>query len=174
MKRIVKSEQQSKETIDAFWHRKFNITSFLFDQQLKFVEDASPFKVAVCSRRAGKTTACAAHLVHSAINNKESNNIYITLSGVSGKRIIWKEFKKIVKKFNLPAKFNESELSIIFPNDSTIYVIGASDSVEIEKVRGMAMKLVYIDECQSFREYIKDLIDDIIGPALIDYAGSLC
>ena len=176
-KRIVdngKLPPQPKEAIDAFWYRKFNITSFLFDQQLKFVDDANPFKVAVCSRRAGKTTACAAHLVHSAINNKDSNNIYITLSGISGKRIIWKEFKKIVKKFNLPAKFNESELSITFPNESTIFVIGASDSTEIEKVRGMAMKLVYIDECQSFREYIKDLIDDIIGPALIDYAGSLC
>lgn len=154
--------------------RKFNITSFLFDKQLAFVGDPSPFKVAVCSRRAGKTVACAAHLVHSAVNNQDSTNIYITLSSVSGKRIIWREFKKIIKNFGLPARVNDAELSITFPNEAKIYVVGASDATEIEKFRGISIKLCYIDECQSFRSYIKELIDDIIGPALIDYAGSLC
>jgi phage terminase large subunit len=154
--------------------RKFNVTSFLFDKQLAFVEDPSPFKVAVCSRRAGKTIACAAHLIHTALNTPDSTSLYITLSGTSGKRIIWKEFKNILKKFQLPSKVNEIELSITFPNNSVIYIAGAKDTSEIEKFRGLAMKLVYIDECQSFREYIKELIDDIIGPALMDYAGSLC
>lgn len=175
MKRIVKPKQETPKTeIDQFWARKFNITSFLFDKQLTFVEDPAPFKVAVCSRRAGKTVACAAHLVHSAINNKDSTNLYITLSSVSGKRIIWKEFKKIIKAFNLPCRYNDAELSITFPNGGLIYVVGAHDASEIEKFRGLPIKLCYIDECQSFKAYIKDLIDDIIGPALIDYAGSLC
>ncbi len=53
-------------------------------------------------------------------------------------------------------------------------MVGAKDASEIEKFRGLPIKLCYIDECQSFRAYIQDLIDDIIGPALIDYAGSLC
>ena len=171
-RRIVKP--QSQDAVDQFWHRKFNITSFLFNEQLAFVEDPAPFKVAVCSRRAGKTVACAAHLVHTAINNKDSTCLYITLSSVQGKRIIWKEFKKIIQNFKLPVKTNDSELSLTFPNDSTIYVVGANDASEIEKFRGMAIKLCYIDECQSFRSYIKELIDDIIGPALIDYAGNLC
>jgi hypothetical protein len=66
-----------------------------------------------------------------------------------------------------------TELSITFQNGSTIYLSGAKDEVEIEKFRGLPIKLCYIDECQSFKEYIKSLIDDIIGPALMDYAGTL-
>lgn len=174
MKRFVSKPSTEKAEIDKFWNRKFNLTSFLFDKQLAFVEDPASFKVAVCSRRSGKTVACAAHLIHTAINTNDCNCVYITLSGTSGKRIIWKEFKQILKKFELKAKINEIELSFTFPNGSTVYVAGAKDTSEIEKFRGMAMKLVYIDECQSFREYIKDLIDDIIGPALMDYAGTLC
>ena len=55
-----------------------------------------------------------------------------------------------------------------------VYASGAKDKSEIEKFRGLALKLCYIDECQSFREYIEELIDDIIEPALLDYNGSLC
>jgi phage terminase large subunit len=176
VKRIIKTSSATAAEVDKFWNKKFNITQFLFDKQLAFVEDPSPFKVAVCSRRAGKTTACAAHLVHTAINNPNTTSLYITLSGTSGKRIIWKEFKSLLSRFKLEkdAKLNEVELSVTFINGSVIYIVGAGDSAEINKYRGLALKLVYIDECQSFKEYIKDLIDDVIGPALIDYNGSLC
>lgn len=174
MKRIIKPNQTSEGEIDKYWNRKFNITQYLFDKQLAFVEDPAPFKIAVCSRRAGKTVACAAHLIYTAINNPDTMSLYITMTGTSGKRIIWKEFKKLVKNFNLPVKVSDIDLSLTFPNGSVIYIIGAKDESEIEKIRGHGIKLCYIDECQSFKEYIEYLIDDIIGPALMDYAGSLC
>jgi len=177
MKRIIdngKLPPTPKAAIEKFNANIFVLENFLFQEQLAFVQDSNPFKVAVCSRRAGKTTACAAHLLHTALNNPDSTNLYITLSSVSGKRIIWKEFKKILKSCAIKdVKLNEIELSLTFKNGATIYVVGAKDASEIEKFRGMAMKLVYIDECQSFKSYIEELIDDIIGPALIDYAGSL-
>lgn len=150
------------------------MTSYLFDKQLAFVEDPNPFKVAVCSRRAGKTVSCAAHLVHTAINNKDTISLYITLSRNNAKKLIWKELRNIIANHKLEAGFDETELSITFKNGAIIYVSGAKDASEIEKFRGLPIKLCYIDECQSFREYIKDLIDDVIAPALIDYAGSLC
>lgn len=177
MKRIIDNNKLPpvpKDQLEKHWARKFNVTKFLFDEQLKFVHDPAPFKVAVCSRRAGKTISCAAHLVDTAINNKDATCLYITLSRNNAKKLIWKEIKKIIKDANLPSHTDETELAINFPNGSTIYVTGAKDASEIEKFRGLPIKLCYIDECQSFREYIKDLIDDVIGPALIDYAGSLC
>jgi len=173
MKRIAKQRTNDTE-IDKFWQRQFNISQFLFDKQLAFVDDPAPFKVAVCSRRAGKTIACAAHLIHTAINNPDTISAYITLTGTSGKRIIWNEFKKLVRQFKLPCKINDLDLSLSFPNGASVLIIGAKDETEIEKIRGIAIKLCYIDECQSFKAYIRDLIDDIIGPALMDYAGSLC
>jgi phage terminase large subunit len=172
VKRIVKA-QTSKEDVNQFWYRKFNITSFLFKEQLAFVEDPAPFKVAVCSRRSGKTVACAAHLIHTAINNSGVICLYITLSRNNAKKIIWRDLVKICDTYNLDAFLDTTELSLTFRNGSVIYLSGAKDATEIEKFRGLPIKLCYIDECQSFKEYIKDLIDDVISPALMDYAGTL-
>ena len=173
MKRVVK-QQTEEAAIDKFYSRRFNVTSFLFQQQLAFVEDPAPYKVAVCSRRSGKTTACAAHLIHMALNTPGSNSLYITLTRDTAKKLVWKELRRINREHKLLGKENETELSIVFPNESTIFLSGCLNATEIEKFRGLALNLCYIDECQSFREYIRELIDDIIAPALIDYAGSLC
>lgn len=173
-RRTTKPKETSSEAIDEFYKRRFNVTQFLFDKQLAFVEDPSPYKVAVCSRRSGKTTACAAHLIHVALNKPGSNSLYITLTRDTAKKLVWKELRRINREHDLKGKENETELSINFPNQSVIYLSGCLNASEIEKFRGLALNLCYIDECQSFREYIRELIDDIIAPALIDYAGSLC
>lgn len=152
----------------------FTLDKFLFDKQLKFVEDPRPFKIAVCSRRSGKTVACAAHLVDVAMKNDEVVCLYITLSRNNAKKLIWREIQKINRDYKLGGIEDLTELSMIFPNKSIIYLSGAKDKSEIEKFRGLALKLVYVDECQSFRDYIRDLVDDILSPALMDYAGTLC
>lgn len=152
----------------------FKLSDFLFDKQLRFVEDPRPFKTAVCSRRSGKTIACAADLINTAISKPESVSLYITLSRNNAKKLLWPELLKLNKKYNLGGEEDLTELSIKFPNDAVIYCSGAKDSSEIEKFRGLALTKVYIDECQSFREYIRDLIDDVLSPALMDYAGTLC
>ena len=153
--------------------RNFNLKEYLFPEQYAFISDPSPNKLAVCSRRAGKTIACAADLVFTATNNPETVSVYITLSRNNAKRIIWREIKKINRDYNLGGKENSSELSVTFPNQSIIYLSGAKDTNEIEKFRGLALKLVYIDEAQSFREYIKELINDVLAPDLLDHAGTL-
>lgn len=152
----------------------FKLEDFLFDKQLRFVTDPHSFKIAVCSRRSGKTIACAADLIDTALKNKETVCLYITLSRNNAKKLIWPEMKKINRKYALGAAEDATELSMTFPNGSIVYLSGAKDQSEIEKFRGLALKKVYIDECQSFREYIAELIDDIITPALLDYAGTLC
>lgn len=151
----------------------FDITQHLFKEQLEFVQDSSPNKLAVCSRRSGKTIACAADLIDTALKHEGVVCLYITLSRNNAKKIIWREIKKINRDYKLGGVENLSELSITFPNTSIIYLSGAKDTNEIEKFRGLALKKVYIDEAQSFREYIKELIDDVLSPALMDYAGTL-
>ena len=152
----------------------FTLEEYLFPQQLAFVNDTARFKVAVTTRRAGKTVSCAADLVHTAINNLEVDCLYITLARSTAKRIVWPELKRINRQFKLGAIFNESDLTMKLPNGSNVICSGASDKTEIEKFRGQAFKKVYIDEAQSFPSYIEELIDDVISPALMDYAGILC
>ena len=151
----------------------FDVHAFLFKEQLAFIEDPSRNKIAVCSRRSGKTVSCAADLVRTALETPGVVCLYITLSRNNAKKIIWREINKINRDYNLNGVENLSELSITFPNKPIIYLSGAKDSNEIEKFRGLALKLVYIDEAQSYREYLGTLIDDILAPALIDYAGTL-
>lgn len=178
MKKIV-SSQGEKDANGVFVPSvlppsTFRLEDFLFDKQLKFVSDPRPFKVAVCSRRAGKTVACAADLIFNALSTPDVVCLYITLSRNNAKKLIWPEMLKINKKYSLNATEDNTELSLKFPNGSIVYLSGAKDQSEIEKFRGLALKMCYIDECQSFRSYIQDLIDDIISPALMDYAGTLC
>lgn len=167
-KRALAKRAKIKEQTKAF-----ELASFLFAEQLAFVRDPSPNKLAVCSRRSGKTVACAADLIKTATENEGVVCLYITLSRNNAKKIIWREIKKINRDYKLGGEENLSELSVTFPNGSVIYLSGAKDTNEIEKFRGLALKLVYIDEAQSFREYIRELIDDVLAPALMDYSGVL-
>lgn len=171
------NEEEYRQALEAYLSKKenhFEVREFLFDKQLSFVADSSPFKVAVCSRRSGKTVACAADLVDKATRSEGVVCLYITLSRNNAKKIIWPEIQKINRGYKLGGVEDNTELSMRFPNGSIIYLSGAKDASEIQKFRGLPIKLVYIDECQSFRQYIRDLIDDILAPALMDYAGSIC
>ena len=87
--------------------------------------------------------------------------------------IIWRQLLDINKEFNLGARPDNTELSLTLPNNNVIHVSGAKDEGDIEKFRGLALRKIYIDECQSFRAYLETLIDDVLEPALTDYDGSL-
>lgn len=152
----------------------FVLENFLFNKQWRFVNDPHSFKIAVCSRRSGKTVSCAAHLIDTATKTPDITCLYITLSRNNAKKLVWRELLKINKTYKLGGQEDLTELSLTFPNGSVIYLSGAKDESAIENFRGMSFKLVYIDECQSFRPYIEELIDDILGPALMDYDGTLC
>jgi hypothetical protein len=128
----------------------------------------------VCSRRAGKSVACAADLLDTATKHDNVVCLYITLKRINAMRIIWPELLRINSVYKLGGQPNETYLSLTFPNGSVVYCTGAKDKSEIENFRGLALKKVYIDECQSFRPHIEELIDDVISKALFDYAGTLC
>lgn len=154
--------------------KRFVLADYCFKEQLAFIRDPAQFKTAVCSRRAGKTIACAADLIDTALQFPEVVCLYITMTRKNAKKIIWPELLRINRRFELNARLNETDLSMTLPNGSVIYCSGAKDKSEIENFRGLALKKVYVDECQSFRAYIEDLIDDVLSKALFDYAGTLC
>lgn len=116
---------------------------------------------------------CAADLMDTALSFPNTVSLYITLSRLNAKRIIWGELLEINRVYNLGAQANETELCLFFPNRSRIYLSGAKDKSEIEKFRGLALKLAYIDEAQSFRSYLQALIDEVLSKALYDHDGTL-
>jgi phage terminase large subunit len=152
----------------------FPLNTFCFKEQLNFINDQSKFKTAVCGRRSGKTIACAADLLSTALSNDRMVCLYITLSRQNAKRIIWNELDSLCTKYAIWNIKNNTELSLRLGNRSMIYLSGAKDKTSIDNFRGMALKKVYIDEVQSFRPYIEDLVEDVISKALYDHDGSLC
>lgn len=152
--------------------KPFVLEDFCFPEQLAFIKDPARFKTAVCSRRAGKSTACVADMLHTALT-QPGDVLYLTLNRRSAKRIIWRELLRVNKEFVLGGKPDNTELTLTLPNKNVIHLSGAKDEAEIDKVRGMHFRKVYIDEAQAFRPYIRELIEDVIEPALTDYRGSL-
>lgn len=173
------SREISREVLTLFLAQKrknrFRVEDYCFDKQIAFKRDPSRFKVAVCTRRAGKTVECAADLIETACEFRDVVCLYVTLSRKSAKKIIWKDLIKILNEKKIPHHLDNTDLSItLTETGSIIYVSGAKDKSEIEKFRGLAIKLCYVDESQSFRSYIEDMIDDVISPALFDHNGTLC
>lgn len=155
--------------------KKFSLEVFAFPKQLAFITDPARFKTALCGRRSGKSTGCAGAMLDTAMSGPYCNVAYITLSRTSAKRIIWPVLKALIKEFKIKCKLDNGELTIEFENGSTIYLVGAKDAGEIEKLRGLSLKLVIIDESQAIRESIlRVLIDDILAYAIIDVDGSIC
>lgn len=152
---------------------KFNLDEICFKEQLDFIRDPNSWVTADCSRRAGKTEVCAYDLLDTAIRCRGVTCLYITLTRTNAERIVWAKLLDINKRYDLGGEPNISKLSLTFNNGSVIYLSGCADKSELDKFRGLALKLVYIDEVQSFKSFIKDLVDEVLGPALADYAGKL-
>lgn len=154
----------------------FKLEDFLFKEQLALAHDPAKFATAVCSVRAGKTIACAADLIWTAINQPGTVGLYITLARSSAKRIVWPELHNINRKYELGGIPNETDLSFRFPEygNSIIYCSGASDAAEIEKFRGLSnVAVAYLDESQAFRAHIKELVEEILIKRLYDTDGRL-
>lgn len=127
----------------------------------------------MCSRRAGKTIADVAALLVAALEHPGSTCIFISLTRVNAKRTAWRPLLDMNRDLGLRGKPNETELRLDLPNGSVIYMVGASDRSEIDKLRGPGLALVIVDEAQSFPVYFAELIDAVLAPALMDYDGSL-
>lgn len=151
----------------------FDPNEICFKEQLAFVMDNSRWVTGSCSRRAGKSVGCTIDLMITAASTPNVNCLYITLTFATAERLVWGELNKLNDKYKFGGIPNQTKLTMKFPKGGTIYLSGCDNKADIEKFRGMALKLVYIDEVQSFRPFIRELVDEVLGPALMDNAGSL-
>lgn len=151
----------------------FRLEELLFQQQIPFGLDQARYQTAVTPRRAGKTYAIAAKLLAVALRKPGCTCLYLTLSRLNAKRIVWEVVKELNRRYELGGTVLEGDLCVSFASGSRIYLSGASDRGEIEKFRGLALGIVVIDEAQSFPRYLEQLVDEVLVPALTDYAGTL-
>lgn len=151
----------------------FDLASILFDRQLPFGTETARQVTAVCTRRAGKSYACAAKLIDVARKKPGCVALYVTLSRINAKRLVWGIVKELAEKHAIGAKVLEADLCLELTNGSRIYLSGAADESEVDKFRGLALGVVIVDEAQSFPGYLAKLVDEVLAPALMDFAGQL-
>ena len=115
-------------------------------------------------------------MIQEASNYDRCNVLYIGLTRLSAKGIVWKDvLKDIDRKHDLGMKFNGSELTATTRNGSVIHLTGAdADESEMEKLLGKKYRLVIIDEAASFTIDLRRLIYGILKPSTVDQGGSIC
>lgn len=152
---------------------KFDLTQALFPRQLPFAQEARRWSTAVCTRRAGKTYACAAKLLSVAMAKPGCVALYITLSRLNAKRIVWETLKALNNLYSLGGVPTEGDLCVAFPNGSKVYLSGCIDASEVDKFLGLPIGIVVIDEAQSFPVFLERLVDEVLSGALADYDGQI-
>lgn len=167
----LKLRTQGRGTVSTF-----SLKDVSFDKQHEFITHPHRLKALFCTRRAAKSYTGGLYLVNEALAHPRSNCLYIGLTRMSAKGIVWNDIlKDIDRKNNLGMEFNGSELTATLPNGSHIICTGAdSEDSAMEKLLGKKYKLVVIDEAASFTIDLKRLIYGILKPATVDQGGTIC
>lgn len=122
------------------------------------------WKVIVLHRRAGKTVAALNHLQRDALRTKSAFFAYIAPTYKQAKMIAWdmiKEYSRVIPGI----KYNESELTVQYPNGSKIRLLGADNP---DSLRGIALWGVVFDE---YSQQPSSIFPEIVRPALADNKG---
>lgn len=168
-----------QDTLDALAAKQLEtvgssiVLDYLFPLQKGLANDPHRFITACCGRRGGKTVAAAAMMLMAALDHPKRAVIYATLTRSNAKIIIWPTLKELNTYFALGGAVNEADLTITMPNGAVIVLVGVDTKSEIEKRRGFGIALFVLDECQSVPEHVKELIDNVVAPALADVRGKL-
>src|SRR5574340_232861 len=151
----------------------FDLTSILFGPQLAFVQDPAPFADAVCSRRAGKSVGIGAWLAEGPLLKPRAPSLYLTQTRGSAKRIIWSTLLDLNRRYRLGYEANEAELVLKRGGIGMVYLAGLDNKSEIEKEIGTGWGRVAIDEAQSLPQFVKELVEDVLMPSLMDHDGQI-
>lgn len=145
-------------------------------KQYAFTLDESRWIIALCSRRAGKTTGVAHRFLRRCLKRPLSNRVYIALTKDQARNVtMWEPiWKPLLRSLGIPCKHDETRMITRFDNGSVCRFTGSDDVRHIETELGSALDEAVLDECQSApASVLEPLIKRILPPALADRRGTL-
>lgn len=125
----------------------------------------SRFRAVVAGRRFGKTFLSTHELLRAALEGKNKNCWYVAPTYKAAKEIAWDMLNEALPEGYITKK-NESALSLILRNGSTISLKGAEKP---DNLRGRALDFVVLDEFADMR---KEAWYEVLRPSLSDRLGS--
>lgn len=151
-----------------------DLNALCFPEQREFVECQDDLAVALCGRRAGKSSADRIILVATALQRPGTISVLVTQTRAAAKKLFWASTQALLRQLNVPFETNATELIIRIYNGSEIWLAGAKDTAEIERLRGHAFAMVIIDEAGAIRDSVlRPLVEDVLQWALVDHQGKL-
>ena len=145
-----------------------------YPRQLETIMDPSLHIALFGSRRSSKTTVMGAKSVKKALEQPYSQILYIGLTQDSCQKVMYDAvLSRFKRMYDLPAKLIGND-QMVFDNGSIIYLIGLdANKTQKEKIRGIKASMILIDEMQSYRQDIKVVIDEILGPTAADTKSAM-
>lgn len=139
----------------------------LLPKQSRIVNTEARFMFVVAGRRSGKTRGMGVRLLRTARQIAGSTSWYIAPTYRMAKQIMWEWLVEATPSEWRP-KFNHSEMTVRFPNKSTIRLHGAENP---DRLRGPGIHHVQFDEYAYFAQP-KRTWQEIVRPMLATTRGT--
>lgn len=121
----------------------------------------------MCSRRAGKSEVCCGLLLMTAIKTPDVSCLYLALTSDAAEPI-WRKWRKLLKRFNIPNSSSDHTQFTEFPNGSRVYFTGTDDTRRVTHFLGdqLAAGMAVIDEAQDDPGIMEATVENVLGPML--------
>lgn len=132
--------------------------------QSKVIKDKARFRVLITGRRFGKTYLAINELAKFASRSKQKV-WYVAPTYRQAKQICWNELKERLIQHKWVKTINNSDLTIILKNNSSITLRGADNE---QSLRGVGLNFLVMDE---FADIHKEAWYEVLRPTLSDTGG---
>ena len=151
--------------------QQYQIRNTLYDKQMEVYDNSTDkFMIVINSRRSGKTELMG-RLLAKRVCRPDQHCVYINRSFDAAVRQIQKPLETALEAAGLHYTGTINGGKIEFDNGSWILIVGNNNAADVNKLRGEKLALVLCDECGHMR-HLRELMNEIIAPATMDYADS--
>ena len=151
--------------------QQYQIRNTLYDRQQEVYDNSTDkFMIVINSRRSGKTELMG-RLLAKRVCRPDQHCVYINRSFDAAVRQIQKPLETALEAAGLHYSGTINGGKIEFDNGSWILIVGNNNAADVNKLRGEKLALVLCDECGHMR-HLRELMNEIIAPATMDYADS--
>ena len=151
--------------------QQYQIRNTLYDKQQEVFDNfIDKFILVINSRRSGKTEMMG-RLLAKRVCKPDQHCVYINRSFDAAVRQIQKPLETALEAAGLHYTGTINGGKIEFDNGSWILIVGNNNAADVNKLRGEKIALCLCDECGHMR-HLRELMNEIIGPATMDYEDS--
>lgn len=151
--------------------KEYQIRSTLYDRQQEvFDNDIDDRILIINSRRSGKTELMGRLIVKGLLKD-DAHVVYLNRTSSAAIRQIRGPLKTALEKISLQCiKGSVESQELHFENGGQLLILGNNNAADIDKLRGERISMCIMDECGHQRN-VKQLMREVIGPALKDYGS---